>query len=381
MGSERVLVLGGGVIGLSCALELRLRGCEVAVLEARRCGGQASGAAAGMLAPYSENVEGPDAFFQFCRQSLALYPQWKEQVQALSAMPFEYCHSGSLQIAYHEADLQVLAGRAQWQQAHGSTGAVVAGEALRALEPALAPQVLAALYTPEECHLYAPDYVAALEQACRNSGVRIHDMLGQVEIGEFDEQVSVETVIEGAKKKKYIAGDRLLVCNGAWASGLAERFGCPIPIYPIRGQICAYDAASLPTVKHMVFGPQGYLVAKANGTLVCGASEDVAGYDSSVTERGIARLQRWNKRVIPELGQAEPFHRWAGLRPATQDGLPLIGRLPQAKRVWLAAGHYRNGILLSPATAKLAADMLQGLPYDAEYADFAPQRFMAASRV
>jgi len=365
------MVIGGGVIGLSCALELRQRGYEVTVLERNECGGQASGAAAGMLAPYSENVESPDEFFQLCLQSLQLYPHWQEEVKRISQMSFEYTSSGSLYVVYHEADLLALEGRLHWQRQYGSTGAIIDGEELFRLEPLLSPEVRAALYTPEESHLYAPDYVRALEQACRNAGVHIYDRLGQVDLLQWDSEVKVST-----ENGQHFQSDQLLICSGAWAQQTTEVLGLAFPIYPIRGQICAYDRKAHP-IQHMVFSSQGYLVGKENGSLVCGASEDIAGFSTEVTERGIERLKRWNKKVFPKLDDMQPFHRWAGLRPSTQDGMPLIGRLSgERSRIILAAGHYRNGILLSPATAKLAADIVEKKDIAAYNLAFSPERFV-----
>ncbi|WP_019004665.1 glycine oxidase ThiO [Cohnella laeviribosi] len=372
--SERILIMGGGVIGLSCALELARRGRRVTVLEANRCGGQASGAAAGMLAPFSENTDGPDAFFQLCLRSLRLYPEWQAEVKRLSGLDFEYTNSGSLYVAYHEADMLALQGRLLWQRKYGSTGRIVEGDELFKLEPLLSRNALAALHTPEESHLYAPDYVRALEQACRNAGVDIAERLGKVTVAERGNGISLR-----AADGRRFEGDRLLVCSGAWAGELSETFGIRIPVYPIRGQICAYEADRAPTgarlVEHMVFCSQGYVVAKENNTLVCGASEDVAGFDSTVTEKGIERLRKWNKRLFPFLESREPFHRWAGLRPSTQDGFPLIGPLEGDERVIFAAGHYRNGILLSPVTAKLAADCAEGKRLEPLYEAFSPDRF------
>ncbi|OMF38898.1 glycine oxidase ThiO [Paenibacillus sp. FSL H8-0548] len=361
--------MGGGIIGLSCALELQTRGYQAIVLETKRCGGQASGAAAGMLAPYSENVEGPDAFFQLCLDSLRLYPQWQERVKQISGQSFEYTDSGSLYVAYHDADLLALEGRLLWQRQFGSSGTILEGAELQRKEPLLTRDARAALYTPEESHIYAPHYVKALELACRGLGVHIYEQLDKLEIVEWQSEVVVR-----AADGRFFEGDQLLVCSGAWAQQLAETFHMNLPIYPIRGQICAYEVEAQP-VSHMVFCNQGYLVGKENGTLVCGASEDVAGFDTSVTEKGIGRLKNWNKQLFPFLADKAPFHSWAGLRPATQDGYPLIGPIPESNRVVFAAGHYRNGILLSPATAVLAADFIADKQHNAYNQAFSPNRF------
>ncbi|MEK3885459.1 glycine oxidase ThiO [Paenibacillus sp. PL2-23] len=374
--SENIIIMGGGVIGLSVAFELQRRGCSTTVLEIARCGGQASGAAAGMLAPYSENVEGPDPFFQLCLDSLRLYLSWIKGIREQSAIPFQYSESGSLYLTYHEADRLALEGRLLWQRQHGSTGTIVDGAALFDMEPLLSRQVKAALYTPEESHLYAPDYVRALEDGCRTLGVAIHDELGGVSVEQWR-----DGIVLAAKDGRRFEGDRLVVCSGAWAQELAGTFGIPLPIYPIRGQICAYAfdevnaAHNGQAVRHMLFGNQGYLVAKANGTLVCGASEDVAGFDTTVTERGIERLRGWNKLAVPMLESRVPFHQWAGLRPSTQDGYPFLGELDHTAQVMFAAGHYRNGILLSPITAKLVADRIQNNALPSYYPYFSPRRF------
>ncbi|GAA0134627.1 glycine oxidase ThiO [Paenibacillus sp. YSY-4.3] len=380
---QNIVIMGGGIIGLSCAFELRKRGHNVTLLEIGKCGGQASGAAAGMLAPYSENLEEPDEFFRLCLDSLGLYPAWQEDVRHMSGQAFEYANSGSLYAVYHEADILALEGRLLWQRAFGSSGRIVEGEELREIEPGISSEVKAALYTPEESHIYAPHYVQALEQACRDMGVRIFEHLESVDIVDWQpesrkipEQTQFlrrEIVVRSLDGRKF-AADRLVVCSGAWAQELSGTIALPIPIYPIRGQICAYHNAQH-TVRGMVFNNQGYVVAKDNGTVVCGASEDVAGFDTSVTEKGIERLRKWNKRLFPSLEGEIPFHKWAGLRPSTQDGRPLLGALEASDQIVFAAGHYRNGILLSPVTAKIVADVIEGLELPSYYPAFAPERF------
>lgn len=371
--TQHILVLGGGVIGLSCAFELKRRGFDVTVLERGKCGGQASGAAAGMLAPYSENTEEPDPFFQLCLQSLKLYPDWQAAVKEASGIDFEYAETGSLYVIYHEADVLALQSRKQWQDAHGADSELLTAEQLRRLEPAIASQAIGALHVPGESHVYAPDYVKALEAACRRIGVAIRDSLGELEPIRWRNGAEVRSIASDT----IFRGDLLIAANGAWAGLLSDQLAMPLPVYPIRGQICAYETPEQP-IRHMVFCSQGYVVGKRNGTLVCGASEDIAGFETSVTRKGIERLENWNRKLFPFLADRRPFHEWAGLRPASQDGFPLLGRAIEGDSLLFAAGHYRNGILLSPVTAHIIADLLQGrgataasLPLQA----FAPDRF------
>ncbi|RKN84745.1 glycine oxidase ThiO [Paenibacillus ginsengarvi] len=368
--TKHILVLGGGVIGLSCAFELKRRGFAVTLLEPRTCGGQASGAAAGMLAPFSENVEQPDPFFKLCLRSLQLYPEWQRAVKEVSGFDFEYAETGSLYTIYHGADIQAMESRKLWQNEHGARCELLSAHELRELEPRITSDAIGALHYPGESHVYAPDYVKALEAACKRIGVVIRDGLEQIDIVRWNGGAEVRS----AAGERF-CGDTLLVANGAWAGLLEAEFGMSIPVYPIRGQICAYETPDKP-VRHMVFCSQGYVVGKRNGTLVCGASEDVAGFQTAVTRRGIARLESWNGKLFPFLGSMRPFHEWAGLRPASQDGFPLLGKPSRSDSLLIAAGHYRNGILLSPVTAHVIADIAEGRnPGGSAVAAFDPERF------
>lgn len=411
-----VLVAGGGVIGLSCALACRLRGLRVTLLETGVTGGQASGAAAGLLAPFSENGEQPDAFFQLCQASFALFEDWLETLREWTDRDVEFVRSGSLHVALHEADEWPMQVRARWQREAGVRAEWLDAAALRRLEPALGREVAGALFYPDEAHLRAPVYAAALREACERSGVVIVERVAGLSLTEWRDAIVLEAggnAVEaggcaaggeatgaddraasdaaggawrgtgtgraggpasgaeggpaGGKARgsasvaaadgRRWTGDRLLLCTGAWSAAWREALGFPIPVYPIRGQICSFPVP-FGEVRHIVFSPQGYAVGKRDGTLVCGASEDVAGFDASVTEAGIGRLVRWSRRLFPLLEGLAPVHAWAGLRPATRDGWPLIG--PVGERVFCAFGHYRNGVLLSPVTAAWAADWATG---------------------
>ncbi|NBD26837.1 glycine oxidase ThiO [Paenibacillus glycinis] len=384
--SRSIVVLGGGIIGLSCAFEAALAGDAVTVVEPGRVGGQASGAAAGMLAPFTENGEQPDAFFRLCLNSLRRYAEWVSRIEEISGLCAELTAAGSLTVALHEADLQPLQARLAWQRRFGANAELVGPGRLREMEPRLHPGAVAALYCPGESHVHAPKLVAALEAACRRLGVRLLEHAGSI-AAPRDPVGGAAPAVETAAYGR-VGGDALVVCAGAWAGAYAELCGFPIPVHPIRGQICAFDlsggsetgavgsGADSEFVRHMVFSSQAYWVQKRDGRLVCGASEDAAGYDASVTARGIGRLTRWTPRVFPFLDGRAPAMTWAGLRPATVDGRPLIGAVPGRPEVLLAAGHYRNGILLGPATAAMVGSLLRGeQPHLEAATSFAPDRF------
>jgi len=370
MRSSQIVVLGGGIIGLSAAFELAKRNIQVTLLEKGSFGGQATGAAAGMLAPYSEIGEDPDDFFRMCQKSLDLYPKWQQTVREVSGKYFEYTQSGSLHVVFHEADELVLETRNSWQEAWGVRAEIVRGKALFELEPQLTREAIAAMYYPDEHHIYAPDYVKALIIACQKLGVQLFDHCGEVSFAKLDHnQITIQT-----SQKGIFSADQCIVANGAWTTLLEKTLDMVLPIFPIRGQICAYNLGQ-ERVNHMIFSSQGYVVAKENGTLVCGASEDIAGYDNSITEKGILRLKKWSERLYPFLSKEQPYHTWAGLRPATQDGYPLIGRLPHLPNMIIASGHYRNGILLSVINSIIVADLIEQkepiIPIDL----FNPMRF------
>ncbi|GMK37416.1 glycine oxidase ThiO [Paenibacillus sp. CCS19] len=372
---EHVLIVGGGIIGLSCAFEAARRGKRVTVVEPDRFGGQASGAAAGMLAPFSENTEQPDSFFDLCLYSFNKYDAWTTAVEQIAGMDVELMRTGSLNIAFHEADVLPMQTRLLWQNARGARAELVEGAALRKLEPRLTERAVAGLHCPEESHVYAPKLVVALHEACRRLGVRLVDYAGPIAAVHSGTEAGVAvTTVSGERYE----GDRLVICAGAWSGAYANTLGFSPEVHPIRGQICAFESAPS-EVKHMVFTSQAYWVGKGNGTIVCGASEDVAGFDTTVTERGIERLIRATDRSFPFLAGKPTVKRWAGLRPATRDGRPLIG-IPNGRADIVAAtGHYRNGILLSPGTAFLVADLLDGANTEIDISDCRPERFSSTA--
>ncbi|MHA7964586.1 glycine oxidase ThiO [Paenibacillus sp. CAU 1782] len=372
--SSDTIVLGGGIIGLSCAFEAARRGRRVTLLESGNLGGQASGAAAGMLAPFSENTEQPDPFFQLSLESLRRYPDWIQAVEEVSGIKAELMHTGSLSVIQHEADLLPAQGRAAWQNKWGAGAELIQGNALRNLEPNLSRDVQGAIHIPSESHVYAPKLVEGLITACRKLGDKLIEHAGG--LAKLDLLQGGGVTLRMANLDEDIHGQSLLVCSGAWTGELERWLGIRIPVHPIRGQICSFRG-SVEEVRHMVFSSQAYWVGKQNGEIVCGASEDVGGFTTDVTEKGISRLTSATSSFYPFLNNRVLARRWAGLRPATRDGYPLLGKVKGNSGVIMAAGHYRNGILLSPVTAKLVVDELEGRDNGDILHPFCPNRFTA----
>ncbi len=370
--ASTIIILGGGIIGLSCAYEAAKRGLKVSIIEPGAFGGQASGAAAGMLAPFSENTEQPDHFFQLCYSSLNLFPAWISEIESITGISTEWVQSGSIHVFQHEADLLPIQSRLQWHNEWGARSELVSQAQLRKLEPHITEDAIAGIYTPGESHVFAPKLAIALEAACSKLGIEMISQAGQLEDLKPSAVGGASIRMQNMRKARH--ADQVVICSGAWASQFEQYLGLSIPIHPIRGQICSYEMQEI-EIRHIVFSSQAYWVGKKNDRLVCGASEDVAGFDTTTTERGIQRLVRSSAEWFPFLQDRAVAHQWAGLRPATRDGMPLIGTISGMPGIMMAAGHYRNGILLSPITAKLIGDLLEDKAVRLSLGAFAPSRF------
>lgn len=355
MASPDVVVVGGGIIGCSVAWHLARAGARVAVVERGRVGGQASGAAAGMLAPISE-AEGPGAFLELGLRSLAMFPAVAEELREETGIDVEYVRSGLLRVALDEAEAEALARRVAWQREAGLAVRWLDAAEARAVEPA-AGEVAAAAWYAEEHHVFSPRLVQAFAMAAARRGVRFLE--GTEVAGFLTEGDRVTGVRLAGGGVESLAAGHVVVAAGAWTGLCGRWLAAALPVAPVRGQIIALQQLP-PALKGIVFSDRGYAVAKVDGTVVVGATEDRAGFDNRVTAAGVAYLSALAPRLGAGLEAAFFRHAWAGLRPWSADGLPLVGPVPGWRGVTVASGHYRNGILLSPVTGRMVADALGG---------------------
>lgn len=363
-----VIIVGAGVVGCSVAYHLARMGVKgTLVLDRGEIGGEASGAAAGMLAPQCE-ATGPGPFLDFCLAARRYYERLAPELKDLTRIDIEYLRWGSLYLLDQEGD-EAAEGRYRWQNGLGLPVERLTREEVRKLEPGLTEEIGGALFFPGDHHVNNTELTRALAQAARSLGARIVE--GCPATGflyEGDRVAGVRTPGE-----IYTAA-HIVLCTGAWSGQLASLLGRRIPVEPARGQIL-YAELPEPPLRHPVWGRGGYLVPRLNGGLIAGSTVEYVGFDKTVTLDGIRRLSALALTLLPGLAQ-QPFTRaWAGLRPHCKDGLPLIGPLTDLDGLAIATGHFRNGILLGPLTGRLVSEMILGELPSFPLEAFSPKRF------
>ncbi|MFQ5882575.1 MAG: glycine oxidase ThiO [Candidatus Methylomirabilales bacterium] len=363
-----VIIVGAGVVGCSVAYHLARMGVKgILVLDRGEIGGEASGAAAGMLAPQCE-AAGPGPFLDFCLAARRYYERLEPELKDLTRIDIEYLDWGMLYLLEEEGD-EAAEGRYRWQTELGLAVERLAREEVGTLEPGLTKEIGGALFFPGDHHVNNTELTRALAQASRSLGVRIVE--GCPVTGFLYE----EDRVSGARTPDEIyTAAHIVLCTGAWSGRLGALFGRRIPVEPARGQIL-YAELSAPPLRHAVWGKGGYLVPRLSGGLIVGSTVEYVGFEKAVTLDGIHRLSELALTLLPGLAE-HPFTRaWAGFRPHSRDGLPVIGPLAGLDGLYIATGHFRNGILLGPFTGRLLAEMILGEPPAFSLEAFSPSRF------
>ena len=321
-----VIIAGAGIIGMSLALELAQRGTQVVVLERGQVMREASWAAAGMLA--ADDPENPEALRALSEHSRALYSQFVARIEALS----------SLRVPFRTAE----------------TRQSVGGRRMILDEQSLDPR----------------DLCRALPRACAAAGVCIEEYAPAVRIEAYRQGVQVTT------SREHYAAQQFVDCRGAWAG--EPLFGEAVPASPRKGQLLAVTLPGNVELLETLRDEEIYIVPRGDGRVIVGATVEDAGFDKHVDAARIEGLFRRGVALWPPLAQGRITDAWAGLRPATPDLLPVLDAL--APRVFVATGHYRNGILLAPGTARLMADLLAGREPELDLGPYRADRFPVQQR-
>lgn len=367
----KIVIIGGGVMGTAIAHELAGPGFEIVILERAIPGAEASTAAAGMLAPQLE-AQAPGPMLELSMRSRGLYPAWARTLSAESGIDVAYLQSGALQLAYTEAQAHDLDALVAWQQAMGLRATLLAGPEVCALEPNVSPEVVAAAHFPDDHQVDPKKLMQALSAAVARKGITFRTGYARRLLEENGAVTGVD--LDG----ESLHADLTIVAAGSWSSLLPGAAIDPKHLKPARGQMVEL-ALRLPPVKHLLKSGLGYVVPRSDGHVICGTTVELAGYDKRVTAEGLATVLAQAMRACPMLKDATVIDSWAGLRPWTEDSLPLLG-FGHLKNLVIASGHHRNGILLAPITAKLVGQLVRGERPSVDLTPFRPARFSEPGR-
>jgi glycine oxidase len=349
-----VVVVGGGVIGLSCAWRLARRGARVAVLERGEPGAGATRVAAGMLAPVGELTFGEPELLELTLAAAKLYPEFVAELEAATGESTGYEALGALHIALDRDEAAQLRRVHDLQRSLELEAEWLPPRRCRDLEPGLTPSFHGGVFAAGEAAVDPRALTRVLVAACEAEGVEVRSGTEAVD-GIFDGErlVGVRTASEDVR------ADAVVLAGGAW-SGAAEWLPEETrpPVRPVKGQVVELRSRSEePVARHILASERVYLVPRADGRLVIGATVEEMGFDTAVTGGGVHELLREAYRLLPDVAEMEWVGATAGLRPGTPNNLPLVG--PGAiEGLVLATGHFRNGILLAPLAAQTVADLL-----------------------
>ena len=357
---DDVLIVGAGIMGSAIARELARAGCSVRVLEKSIPGAEASSVAAGILAPDVEHDEGP--LHALGCASREAYASLADVLREETGIDIGFVRSGVMKVATDESEL------ARLSSPRGASAETLDGARARELEPALSDIVRGALLLPDEAQVDPPRVLSALVRSAERAGARFTSgaaVRGLSRVG--DRIVGVET------DQGIVHAAHVVLAAGAWTSlvpGLPRVLATAVR--PVRGQLVRASLRA-PITKRIVFADHVYLVPRNDGRVICGATMEEAGFAKEVTLGAIATLASQAVRIVPELSGARFTDADVSFRPASIDGLPLIGPsgLPG---LWLATGHFRNGILLAPATATMIASSIMGRAEIHDARPFDPRR-------
>jgi glycine oxidase len=364
----RVLVVGAGVIGAAVAEALAIRGAEVVVLDMRSPG---RGASHGILAPYTEG-HGNTLLRDLGVRSLAMFDAFVARAAERSGRKIEYARNGTFEVAFDRGEADRLKTNQRHLDAAGVPNAWIEGGWVQTCEPAVSERAVGGLLISEHGLVAVSSLVAALVQSARLGGAVFESPIEAVEIAARPKHVDVRTSL-----RRYTA-DAVVVAAGSWSRRERVEHQPQIPIRPVRGQLVqlTWTGDALPA--RVVWGPKCYTVPWSDGALLVGATVEEVGFDERSTAAGVAGLLDAVASLLPKASGAAVEAVRVGLRPATPDGLPIIGPLAAAPRVTMATGHFRNGILLAPLTAGLVAGQILDGQIDPSMEFLAPERFTRA---
>ena len=379
MKNKKILIIGGGVIGLGIGWQLAKAGAAVTIYDRVEAGRAASWAAAGMLAPLAEaHTEEPELLKLGC-QSLARYPQWVRELEADAEMSIGYRVEGTLVVGLESDDTHQLRHLYTAQQDLGLDVEWLTGREAREIEPALSPRVTAAIRCESDHQVDNRLMVKALQRAYQRRGGTLYE---NEAIKSIQIENRIATGVKTRDDEKQNADVIVLSagCESAQIQGLPDAIRPPVR--PVKGQMLALQMETGITIKNVIrtvrarYPMSVYLVPRTDGRLIIGATSEEMGFDTRLTAGGVFELLRGAWEAVPGVYELPMLETWAGLRPGSRDNAPILGKTPIENLIY-ATGHYRNGILLTPITAYEIAKLILTGETSNTIAPFRLDRFLA----
>jgi glycine oxidase len=366
-----VVIVGGGIIGGSLAFDLAQRNLRVALLDRQELMHEASWAAAGMLSPAPDS---PAAIplVPLGRASLALYPKFVDTVEEASGQRTGYRTGGALEVFCHGDPERELSTLVALHHGLGLACEPLPLEDARILQPALGRHARAAAFLPDECSIEPRALTSSVLSAAASAGAVLCPGVRVTSLALAGNKC---TGVKSSSGEIFHAA-HVVLAAGCWSSQIPE--AAPYaPTLPVRGQMAALRHCGTP-IRHVLRSESGYLVPRgveSPETVVVGSTIEIAGYEKRVTSGGVEKILSAANELVPELAKAELIETWCGLRPGSPDQLPILGPV-DVDGLLLATGHYRNGILLAPVTAKLIGEWIAERRTSLDWETFSPLRFL-----
>lgn len=362
-----IAIIGGGIIGATLAYRLSRAGARATLLDRREIGREASWASAGILSPPAPR------YGSRTRLALASYRQYPDliaEIEELTGRNVGYVRTGEVEAGTHvdETEFRALY---DWRRSNGVAVEWLDRNVIVEREPALHERFELGLLTPEAGSVLLGQLTSALARAAELLGATIRE---HTPITAITSSGGRATHVQSFDDHMPIGG--VVIAAGAWSRALGSSIDFNIPTMPVRGQMMAIAGAPIP-LRSVVAAAGGYFVPRADGTVAVGATEEPdSGFDDRVTPAGIAALTRLVEQVAPSLAHGRLIETWAGLRPGTEDGELIIGRVPHLDNVWISSGHFRSGALLAPASADALASTILNNAVDPMIEPFDPARLL-----
>jgi len=352
----KVIVIGGGIIGCLTACFLKQRGADVVVLERGNTGQEASWAGAGILCPIHPWLY-PDAFTELIDASLAMYPDLQNTLIEETGINPEWLKSGLIVPFFNDDVIHHRDAAMAWSTKFNWSMQALDAQQTLVLEPSLNPQGLeGSLVWDQVAQIRNPRLLQAVRVWMQKLNIELHE---QCEVSSLIESSSGKvcgvTNLEGTR----FHADAVLLASGSWSGELAESLGFSLPVKPVKGQIVLLKGQPN-LMQHIIKHDDAYFVPRADGRILVGASMEFVGFERGNTDSVINHLMASVKKLTPTLENLEVEHQWMGFRPGTPDGMPFLGAVPEKEGLWVASGHYRNGVALAPITAQVMSQSILG---------------------